>query len=1057
MTRNRSTRTEFLSDYCRSYSQGKIAPVTAPRICHAGKAPDRGRTGEILARCAGLGFSHIAVAYENGRTDETVRRLRKDCDAANLGLLLNLDLSDLPLDHPLVKEHPELFSITADASWRVVDPRLPNLIEGRAIARPRQNPEPFVTWWAERLGQLVLSGADGFCIAEPQILTAALWRELIERIQSVRGGESLFIADTSQVPQDAVRELAGAGFPYSLSALPWWNGWASWLVEQHETASGVAPAIALVESPGSEPPASCDARRARLAVAAVTGAGVMMPLGFESGHCEGERTDLSPCVQTMNELARTLAEGRLRSLTGPGDPLTIILRSDGLSETESQSAVLAVINPHHMINAAFDERFSRALGEWSRLDPIPPFSGRGEKLSPGEARLFRAARQKPIVVPSDAPATDAKAAAQGSRVWIGNVTPSVDQGAFAAKAAAGDIVPVEADLVAEGHGLLAAELLFRADDERVWQRTRMTPLANDRWRAALPLRRLGRYRFAIEAWPDHYGTFAHDLAKKRTANLDITLDIEEGRRLIEEWRNGAEKSARDSLKKILAAFSDAGEAERAAILLAPQTIDAMFRAGPRERKAQSAVFCVNSERRAAGFGSWYELFPRSQSDIPGKHGTFRDVMARIPDIAALGFDVLYLTPIHPIGTTNRKGRNNAVLASDQEPGSTYAIGSEAGGHDAVHPELGTLDEFRELVRAAHDAGMEIALDFAVQCSPDHPWLKQHPGWFDWRPDGSIKYAENPPKKYEDIVNVDFYARDSIPDLWLALRSVVLFWIENGVKIFRVDNPHTKPFAFWGWLLSDIRRLHPDVIFLSEAFTRPKLMYHLAKLGFSQSYTYFTWRNSKQELASYINELNSAPIAWVFRPNFFVNTPDINPYFLHTSGRPGFVIRAALAAVLAGSWGMYSGFELCEAAPLRDNEEYQDSEKYELKHRNWNAPGNIKEEIARLNRLRRAEPALQTHLGTTFYNAFNDNIIYFGRHARSSADRILVAISLNPHAPEEADFEIPLWEWGLPDSGALLVHDLVRGGSFIWHGKRQHMWLNPAAPYAIWRVSPAEVS
>lgn len=1032
-------------------------PVTAPRICYAGKASDRAKAGEILARCAGLGFSHVAVTYENGRTDEALLSLRKDCDAANLGLLLNLDISDLPLDHPLVNKHPEFFSFTADASWRVVDPRLPNLIEGRAIARPRQNPEPFVAWWAERLGELASLGADGFCITEPNILAAGLWRELMECTQSARGNDLLFIADTSQVPRDAVLDLSGAGFPYSLSALPWWNGRDAWLVEQHETASGIAPAIALVESPGCEPPAPCESRRARLAVAAMTGAGVMMPLGFESAHCEGERMDLSPCVQAMNELARTLPAGRLRSLTGPGDPLTILLRSESLSETESQSAVLAVINPHHMLNAAFDERFSAALGEWSLLDPIQPFSAGGEKLAPGEARLFRAAREKPIIVPSRSPATSAQAAAQESRVWIGNVTPAVDQGEYASKAAAGEVIPIEADLVAEGHGVLAAELLFRADDERHWRRTRMTLVGNDRWRAPLPLQRIGRYRFAIEAWPDIYGTFAHDLAKKRAADLDITLDIEEGRSLIEARGNGADKPVRDALEEILAALSEAREAERGAILLAPQTIEAMFRADLRERKALSTVYCIDSERRAAGFGSWYELFPRSQSGVAGKHGTFGDVAARIPAIAALGFDVLYLTPIHPIGTTNRKGRNNALVASDQDPGSTYAIGSEVGGHTAVHPELGTLDEFLDLVRAAHDSGMEIALDFAVQCSLDHPWLREHPGWFDWRPDGTIKYAENPPKRYEDIVTVDFYAKDSIPDLWLALRSVVLFWIGNGVKIFRVDNPHTKPFAFWSWLLSDIRRHHPDVFFLSEAFTRPKLMYHLAKLGFSQSYTYFTWRNSKHELISYINELNTLQIAWFFRPNFFVNTPDINPYFLQTSGRPGFVIRAALAATLSGSWGMYSGFELCEAAPLRDHEEYLDSEKYELKCRNWNAPGNINDEITRLNRLRRAEPALQTHLGTTFYNALNDNIIYFGRHSRFSADRILVAISLNPHAPEEADFEIPLWEWGLPDSGALLAHDLVRGGSFIWHGKRQHMWLNPAAPYAIWRVSPAEVS
>jgi starch synthase (maltosyl-transferring) len=353
--------------------------------------------------------------------------------------------------------------------------------------------------------------------------------------------------------------------------------------------------------------------------------------------------------------------------------------------------------------------------------------------------------------------------------------------------------------------------------------------------------------------------------------------------------------------------------------------------------------------------------------------------------------------------------------------------------------------------------MEIALDFAIQCSPDHPWLKEHPGWFDWRPDGTIKYAENPPKRYEDIVNVDFYAKDAIPDLWLALRSIVLFWIDQGVRIFRVDNPHTKPFAFWHWLLSDLRKLHPDVVFLSEAFTRPKLMYHLAKLGFSQSYTYFTWRNSKPELTEYINELNSPPVAWFFRPNFFVNTPDINPYYLQTSGRAGFVIRAALAATLSGSWGMYSGFEFCEAEPLPGREEYRDSEKYELKFRDWNAPGSISREIATLNRIRRSEPALQTHLGTSFYNAFNDNILYFGRHSGRSSDRILVAISLNPHGPEGADFEIPLWEWGLPDSGALLAHDLLRGGSFVWHGKMQQMWLTPNAPFSIWRVSPAEVS
>jgi starch synthase (maltosyl-transferring) len=415
--------------------------------------------------------------------------------------------------------------------------------------------------------------------------------------------------------------------------------------------------------------------------------------------------------------------------------------------------------------------------------------------------------------------------------------------------------------------------------------------------------------------------------------------------------------------------------------------------------------------------------------------------------------VLYFPPIHPVGTSNRKGRNNALKAEPGDVGSVYAIGSPEGGHEAIHSQLGTLQDFRALVAAAHENGLEIALDFAVQASPDHPWLKQHPGWFAWRPDGSIKYAENPPKKYEDIVNIDFYAQEAVPDLWLALRDVVLFWIEQGVKTFRVDNPHTKPFPFWQWLIADVRGNHPDVIFLAEAFTRPKVMYHLAKLGFSQSYTYFTWRHTKGELTEYIRELNARPVADFFRPHFFVNTPDINPYFLQTSGPPGFLIRAALASTLSGLWGMYSGFELCEAVPLPGREEYLDSEKYEVRVRDWSQPGNIVAEIAQLNRLRRVEPALQTHLGTTFYNAFNDNILYFGKAAPGHGDRILVAISLDPHHAQEADFEVPLWEWNRTDHDALDCEDLLRGGRWRWQGKMQHMRLTPEAPYAIWRVQP----
>jgi len=524
--------------------------------------------------------------------------------------------------------------------------------------------------------------------------------------------------------------------------------------------------------------------------------------------------------------------------------------------------------------------------------------------------------------------------------------------------------------------------------------------------------------------------------------------------LIEAAAKEASGSSVQALRAILRGFDGLSEADRAALLIAPETVEMMRRADSRRFGGRSKTYRLDAERREARFASWYELFPRSETTDASRHGTFRDVICRLPAIRAMGFDVLYLPPIHPVGSTNRKGRNNALKAETADVGSVYAIGSAEGGHDAIHPQLGTLEDFRALVAAAYENGLELALDFAVQASPDHPWLKQHPGWFDWRPDGSIKYAENPPKKYEDIVNVDFYAKNAVPDLWLALRDVVLFWIGQGVKIFRVDNPHTKPFPFWQWLIADIRGAHPDVMFLSEAFTRPKVMYHLAKLGFSQSYTYFIWRNTKQELTAYMTELTTRPVSEFFRPNFFVNTPDINPYFLQSSGRAGFLIRAALASTLSGLWGMYSGFEICEAAPLPGREEYSDSEKYEIRLRDWNAPGNIVREITQLNRLRKAEPALRSHLGVTFYNAFNDKILYFGKSAPGQSDRILVAISLDPHHVQEADFEIPLWEWGCGDHESLDSEDLLRGEHAIWRGKIQHMRLTPEAPYAIWRVQPA---
>jgi starch synthase (maltosyl-transferring) len=459
------------------------------------------------------------------------------------------------------------------------------------------------------------------------------------------------------------------------------------------------------------------------------------------------------------------------------------------------------------------------------------------------------------------------------------------------------------------------------------------------------------------------------------------------------------------------------------------------------------------DRKAAQFSAWYELFPRSASNDPNRHGTFDDVIARLPYVRDLGFDVLYFPPIHPIGFKNRKGKNNALTAEPGDVGSVYAIGSEAGGHDAIHPELGTIEDFRRLVAAAHEHGLEIALDFAIQCSPDHPWIKQHPEWFDWRPDGTIKYAENPPKKYEDIVNVEFYGT-GLPTLWYALRDVILFWVKEGVKIFRVDNPHTKPLPFWRWVIAEVNKVDPGVLFLAEAFTRPKVMRALAKAGFQQSYTYFTWRNAKWELVEYMNELALSEMAEYYRPNFFANTPDINPVYLQTSGRPGFVVRATLAATLSSVYGIYSGFEICEAAALPGREEYLDSEKYEIRARDFDAPGNIKGYLRALNKARRENVALQDFRNILFLNAWNDNILAYARITPDKTNAVLVLVNLDPHNRQECDYEVPLWEFGLPDSASIEVDDLLNGGRFTLHGKVQRIALTPYDnPVAVWRLIP----
>lgn len=680
---------------------------------------------------------------------------------------------------------------------------------------------------------------------------------------------------------------------------------------------------------------------------------------------------------------------------------------------------------------------------------------------------------------------DLLVALHSPRVVIETISPCVDGGKYPAKAIVDQYVNVSATIFMDGHDKIAARLLWQKKDTKESHTVLMHPLGNDRWSAGFLPISTGLHIFAIEAWFDRWSTYRDELRKKTDAGVATAVDIQEGKILAAEiCQFGIQKKARHSraLHQLQRQLEFANDAESTQLLLS-NTVDTFMRLYDVHRFLhRSPALTIDVERTAAGFSSWYELFPRSQlshaennsiSNHDGKlpHGTFDDVIARLPAIHAMGFDVLYFPPIHPIGKTHRKGRNNSLIAGPDDPGSPYAIGAAEGGHDAVHPDLGGIEAFRRLRAAALDYGIEIALDFAVQCSPDHPWLEQHPDWFAWRPDGSIRYAENPPKKYEDIVNVNFYAEGAQPALWQALRDVVLGWVEEGVKIFRVDNPHTKPLPFWQWLIADVRAQHPDVIFLSEAFTRPAMMYELAKIGFTQSYTYFTWRNSKQELTDYLLELTTAEPRDFFRPHFFVNTPDINPYYLQSSGRGGFKIRAALAATLSGLWGMYSGFELCEAESVPGKEEYWYSEKYEIKPRDWNAPGNIIALITRLNRIRRENAALQTHLGLRFLDSGNDQVLYFAKTTFDHSNIILVAISLDPHHPQEAYLEIPFdllataIERGVSHHemrseklslDALPVEELLRDQHLTWHGARQHWYFDPnELPLGIWRVSVPE--
>ena len=640
------------------------------------------------------------------------------------------------------------------------------------------------------------------------------------------------------------------------------------------------------------------------------------------------------------------------------------------------------------------------------------------------------------------------------RVVIEAVTPSLDGGRYAIKRPIGKDVAVEANIFKDGHDLIAARIVTMPPGEATWY---ATPLVyryeQDRWYGSFRTDRLGRFRYAVEAWPDHFGTFRAELGKRIAAGQDVRSELLVGAALLEQYAAARPPEVAVRLQTAAQKIADATAKldDRLRIALSEQLATEAYGPLTPVETTRSSIYRVLVDREEASFAAWYELFPRSQGAVRGVHGTFADTKRRLAEIAAMGFDVIYLPPIHPIGEKNRKGKNNATAAAPGDVGSPWAIGSAHGGHTAVHPELGTLEDFDDLVASANELGLEIALDYALQCAPDHPWISEHPEWFFVRPDGTLRYAENPPKKYEDIYPLNFWCKDR-DGLWRACRDVLEFWIGHGVRTFRVDNPHTKPLAFWEWVIRDIHERHPDVIFLSESFTRPNRMKALAKLGFNQSYTYFTWKNTAWELKDYFGELSSPEMLEYYRPNCFTNTPDILHEYLQHGGRPAFRARLVLAATLSPVYGIYSGYELCENTAVREgSEEYLDSEKYEIRVRDWNAPGNIKQDIARLNRIRRENAALHTLGNVEFLHTDFDGILAYRRYAPN--DELVVVVNLDPHRMHETMLELPLEKFGIGDGDAYEMADLLGGSRYTWRGRRNYVKLDPVERVAhVFRVT-----
>lgn len=637
------------------------------------------------------------------------------------------------------------------------------------------------------------------------------------------------------------------------------------------------------------------------------------------------------------------------------------------------------------------------------------------------------------------------------RVIIENVQPQVDAGRYPAKRAVGEYVQVTADIFADGHDHIRALLLYKHESDKKWTTLEMKHGMNDQWEASFVVDKKGNYLFTINAWIDHFDTWYDGFKKKVAAKVDVKVELLEGALMLRKLSKGHEMKLLRMADRL---YDTEAYAKAVELVLSKEFEEVVHKHPLVEHEVQyEKELKINVEHVKSNFSSWYELFPRSSALEGGRHGTFQDVIRLLPRIVAMGFDVLYLPPIHPIGKVNRKGKNNNVRAEQGEPGSPWAIGNDEGGHKSIHAELGTIDDYKKLITEARHHNIDIALDLAFQCAPDHPYVKEHPEWFKQRPDGTIQYAENPPKKYQDIYPFNFES-DHWKALWDELKSVIFFWIDNGVKIFRVDNPHTKPIRFWEWVIAEVNKKYEDIIFLSEAFTKPKVMASLAKVGFTQSYTYFTWRINKYEIIEYMNDLVQGPSRNYFRPNFWPNTPDILPFHLQHQDENIFIIRLALAATLSSNYGMYGPpYEFCENIPVEGKEEYYNSEKYEIKKYDWKRTNRMTDIVALLNSARKEHAALQSTWNIQFLSIANDNILAYLKTTEDLSSIMLVVVNLDAYVKQSGYLQLPKTKLGLGDHINVKLHDLVTDEHYTWTQEWNYVELDPyAMPFHLFKVT-----